>query len=114
MRDQETRGGIDCQVFAGVECSAKNEVRSSVLGVGDVNGDLSGRRGRILGMDVEHGNKEVIRAAVPESEMLRYATELRSLSSGRGTYSAKFSHYEEVPEGVFKDLVAEYEKSRNR
>ena len=88
------------------------EVTVPISSMGDVNGDLSGRRGRILGMDVAHGNKEVIRAAVPESEMLRYATELRSLSSGRGTFTAKFSHYEEVPEGVFKELVAAYEKSR--
>ncbi len=89
------------------------EVTVPISSMGDVNGDLSGRRGRILGMDVAPGGKEVIRAAVPESEMLRYTTELRSLSGGRGTYTAKFSHYEEVPETVFKEITAEYERARS-
>lgn len=81
------------------------EVTVPIENMGDINGDLSSRRGRILGMEAAPGGKEVIRASVPESEVLRYATDLRSLSGGRGTYTAKFSHYEEVPGDVTKGLL---------
>lgn len=81
------------------------EVTVPIESMGDINGDLSSRRGKILGIEAVHGGKEMIRASVPESEMLRYATELRSISGGRGTYIAKFSHYEEVPEEAAKGLL---------
>jgi elongation factor G len=81
------------------------EVMVPVENMGDINGDLSSRRGRILGMEAAPGGKEVIRANVPESEVLRYATELRSISGGRGTFTAKFSHYEEVPEEAARSLL---------
>ncbi len=80
--------------------------------MGDVNGDLNSRRGRILGMDSLGGGRQCIRASVPEADVLRYSTDLRSMTQGRGTYEMKFSHYDEVPDHVAKELVAAYEKAR--
>ncbi len=65
--------------------------------MGDVMGDLNGRRGRILGME-EKGGKQIIRAEVPLGEMFGYATELRSMTKGRAGYSMEFECYREVPQ----------------
>jgi elongation factor G len=73
--------------------------------MGDVIGDISGRRGRIEGME-PRGGSQVISAKVPLSAMFGYATELRSRSQGRGTYSMEFSHYEEVPKALAEEIVA--------
>jgi len=80
--------------------------------MGDVTGDLNARRGRIVGMDTAGMGRQVITAHVPETEALRYATELRSMTGGRGSFEASFSHYDEAPDAVIKALVAEYEKNR--
>jgi elongation factor G len=64
--------------------------------LGDVIGDLSGRRGHILGME-GRGTSQVVRARVPLAEMFGYATELRSMTSGRATYNMEFDHYAEIP-----------------
>jgi len=69
--------------------------------VSQIIGDLNSRRGKILGMDERAGNK-VLRGEVPLSEMFGYATELRSLSQGRATFSMEPSHYEIVPSGISK------------
>jgi elongation factor G len=73
--------------------------------LGDVMGDLSSRRGRILGTDTD-GSRQVIRAQVPTAEIYKYATHLRSLTQGRGTHSATFSHYEEVPRELAEKVIA--------
>ncbi|MGC8465824.1 MAG: elongation factor G [Acidimicrobiales bacterium] len=73
--------------------------------MGDVIGDLSSRRGRVEGMD-QVGNSQVIRAQVPLSEMFGYATDLRSRTQGRATYSMQFGSYQEVPDSIAKDIVA--------
>ncbi len=73
--------------------------------LGDVMGDLSSRRGKILGTDAD-GSHQVIRALVPSSEIYKYATHLRSLTQGRGMHSARFSHYEEVPRELAEKVVA--------
>lgn len=80
--------------------------------MGDINGDLNSRRGRILGMEPGGPGRQCIRATVPEAEVLRYSADLRSMTAGRGTYDLKFSHYEEVPEHIAKDIIAAYEKAR--
>lgn len=80
--------------------------------MGDINGDLNSRRGRILGMDALGGGRQVIRANVPEAEILRYSTELRSMTQGRGNYEVHLSHYDEVPDHISKEIIAAYEKSR--
>ena len=74
--------------------------------MGDVIGDLNARRGRVLGMDGE-GNTKVIRAQVPMAEVLRYASNLRSMTGGRGNFTMEFSHYEEVPPHLAERIIAE-------
>ena len=71
---------------------------------GDVLGDISARRGQITEYD-QRGNLKVIRAMVPLAETFGYATELRSLSQGRASYSMEFDHYEEVPRNVAEKIV---------
>ncbi len=79
--------------------------------VGRVVGDLSGRRGKILGMDV-NGRLQLVRAHVPAAQLHHYGTALRSLTGGRGLHSEKFSHYEELAPDQEKKLVAEYQAAR--
>lgn len=79
--------------------------------MGDVMGDMSGRRGKIMGMEAD-GHFQKIKSQVPLSELYKYSSTLRSLTQGRGTHSRKFSHYEEVPKEVENHIVAEYQKSR--
>jgi translation elongation factor 2 (EF-2/EF-G) len=73
--------------------------------LGDVMGDLSSRRGKILGTESD-GAHQVIKALAPTSEIYKYATHLRSLTQGRGTHSARFSHYEEVPRELAEKVIA--------
>jgi elongation factor G len=80
--------------------------------MGDITGDLNSRRGRILGMEPAGPGRQSIRANVPEAEVLRYSTDLRSMTGGRGTHSLKFAHYDEVPEFVAQTIIAAYEKER--
>ena len=76
--------------------------------MGQVSGDISSRRGKILGMD-HKGNFEVVKALIPLAEMFKYATELRSMTQGKGTYSMKFSTYEPVPQKLAQSII---EKSK--
>ncbi len=73
--------------------------------MGDVIGDLSSRRGRIEGMDAV-GSNQVIRALVPLADMFGYATDLRSRTQGRATYTMQFQSYAEVPDAIAKEIVA--------
>jgi len=73
--------------------------------MGDVIGDVNSRRGRLEGMEAQSGN-QVIRSFIPLSEMFGYATDLRSKTQGRGTYSMEPSHYEEVPKSILDTIVA--------
>jgi elongation factor G len=72
--------------------------------MGDIMGDLNGRRGRVLGMDTK-GKNQVVRANVPLSEILTYAPDLRSMTGGRGVFSMKFSHYDEVPAQLAQKII---------
>jgi elongation factor G len=74
--------------------------------VGDVIGDLNSRRGKIMGME-NKGVITVVKAHVPLAEMFGYATTLRSLTQGRGTFIMKFSHYEEVPQHIAEKIIGE-------
>ena len=80
--------------------------------MGDVIGDVNSRRGRMEGMEEDDGVEE-IRAFIPLSEMFGYATDLRSKTQGRGTYSMEPSHYEEVPKSVLETIVASRAKNQN-
>jgi elongation factor G len=73
--------------------------------MGDVIGDLSGRRGKIQGMEARAG-AQVITAHVPLAEMFGYATDLRSMTQGRATYTMQFSHYEAVPQPISEEITA--------
>ncbi len=79
--------------------------------MGDVMGDISSRRGKISGMDSD-GHFQIIKSQIPLSELYKYSSQLRSLTSGRGTHKRNFSHYEEVPKEVEQKIVDEYQKSR--
>lgn len=81
------------------------EVVSPEQYMGDVIGDLNSRRGKIMSMEPQQG-VQVIKAEVPLAEMFGYATQLRSLSQGRATYTMEFHHYEPVPSNIAQELVA--------
>ena len=72
--------------------------------MGDVIGDLNSRRGQIQGMEA-HGNAQIVRAFVPLARMFGYATDMRSMSQGRASYSMFFDHYAEMPRGVMDELL---------
>ena len=79
--------------------------------MGDIMGDLSGSRGKIMGTEGS-GNKQLIKALVPAKELAKYSSKLRSMTQGRGVYRMKFSHYEEVPREHAEKLIKEYEEAR--
>ena len=77
--------------------------------MGDVMGDLSQRRGKPQGMEAE-GDRQVIKAAVPMSEMLDYAPALRSMTQGRSSFVMEFSHYEMVPKQIQQKIIEAAQK----
>jgi elongation factor G len=79
--------------------------------MGDVIGDLNSRRGKIMGMEGA-GKIQKIKALVPEGEMYKYSTSLRSMTQGRGYFNTNFSHYEEVPRETTQKIVDEAKKSK--
>jgi len=85
------------------------QIRIPEAYMGDVNRDLNGRRGRVLGMDTKDGY-QVITAHVPQAELFTYATELRSLTAGRGTFSAALDHYEDVPSHIAEKVIGAHRK----
>jgi elongation factor G len=78
---------------------------------GDIMGDLSARRGKILGMDPV-GKQQRIRAQVPQAELYQYSVDLRSMTQGQGVYSIEFSHYEEVPHEIAQKIIEEAKAQR--
>ncbi len=85
------------------------EIRIPEAFMGDVNRDLNGRRGRVLGMDTKDG-QQVITATVPQAELFTYATELRSLTGGRGTFKATLDRYEDVPAHIAEKVIEAHRK----
>ncbi len=79
--------------------------------MGQVTGDINSRRGRVLGMEAK-GKNQLIKAQVPLAEMYRYATDLRSITGGRGSYSMRFSHYEPVPPQIAQQIIEEYKRRK--
>lgn len=78
---------------------------------GDIIGDLNTRRAQVQGMDQSAG-KTIIRARAPFAEMQRYATDLRSLTQGRGLFSMEFDHYEQVPSHLIQEIVEEHQRQK--
>ncbi len=83
------------------------EILAPEENMGDVMGDLNSRRGRVQGMDSE-GSMQMIKAQVPMAEVLSYASTLKSITGGRGSYTMEFSHYDEVPHQIQEKIVSEY------
>jgi elongation factor G len=86
------------------------EIKISEESMGNVIGDLSSRRGKILGMDTADGF-QVVKAQVPQKELYQYSTVLRSLTGGRGIHIEDFSHYEEMPKEMELKVIAEAKKA---
>ncbi len=89
------------------------EIRIPEDCMGKVMGDLSSRRGKIQGMEVE-GGFQVIKAHVPSKDLYRYSSSLRSLTGGRGLHSESFSHYEEMPRDAEQKVIEESKKHRQQ
>lgn len=79
--------------------------------LGDVMGDLSSRRGRVMGQESE-GKMMIVKAQAPQSELFRYAITLRSMTGGRGSFTMDFDHYEEVPPDIAKKIIDQYQKEK--
>jgi elongation factor G len=92
-----------------LEPIAEMEVVVPEENVGDIIGDLNGRRGRVMGVDAL-GKSQIVRCQVPLAEVLRYSSDLRSITSGRGQFTMKLSHYEEAPAAVAEKVVVESKK----
>lgn len=80
--------------------------------MGDVMGDFNTRRGRVQGME-QKGNRTIIHAIVPLAEILRYSTELRSMTQGRGFYSIEFDHYDTVPGNLAQEVIAQFKQEEH-
>jgi len=87
------------------------EIRVPSENVGDVIGTINSKRGKVLDM-VSSGNFQIIKAQVPLAEMSNYTNELRSITSGKGTYSMEFSHYEEVPSHIAAKIIEQRKKEK--
>ncbi|HET9614494.1 MAG TPA: elongation factor G [Candidatus Limnocylindrales bacterium] len=102
------KGVLDCKP-ALLEPIMAVEVRVPEEYMGDVNRDLNTRRGRVLGIDSADG-VQVVQAQVPQAELFSYATELRSMTKGRGTFTATVDHYEEVPQHLAEKVIEQHRK----
>ncbi len=88
------------------------EITIPAENVGDIAGDLSSKRGRVVGQEMLPGNFIIIKAQVPLAEVSQYTSQLKSVTGGRGSYSMTFSHYEPVPPNVQQQIVAVYGKKK--
>jgi len=80
--------------------------------LGDVMGDISGRRGQILGSEMLEGVGTIVKAVVPQAELYLYATKLQSMTQGRGTFKHRFHTYELMPHDAAAKVIAEAEKEK--
>jgi elongation factor G len=90
------------------------EVTSPAENMGDIAGDLAGKRGRVQGQDMLPGNFVVIKAQVPLSEVMQYNSQIKSVTGGRGSYSMTLSHYEPVPPHIQQQVIAMYKKDQGK
>jgi elongation factor G len=81
--------------------------------LGAISGDLNSRRGRIMGMDVK-GRSQIVKAQVPLAEMFTYANDLRSITGGRGSYTMRLAHYEEVPHKNASNIISQYQATKKQ
>jgi elongation factor G len=90
------------------------EVTAPAENMGDITGDLAGKRGRVQGQDMLPGNFVVIKAQVPLSEVMQYNSQIKSVTGGRGSYSMTLSHYEPVPPHIQQQVIAMYKKDQGK
>lgn len=102
------RKGLEAAKPALLEPVVNVQIEVPEAYMGDIIGDLNSKRGRVLGMEPV-GNKQTIKAQVPQAEMARYAIDLKSMTQGRGKFRMEFSHYEEVPQQIADKII---EKAR--
>ncbi len=88
------------------------EVTIPAENVGDITGDLSSKRGRVVGQDMLAGNFIVIKAEVPLAEVMQYNSQLKSVTGGRGSYAMSSGHYEAVPSNIQQQVIAQYAKKK--
>lgn len=88
----------------------KLEIRVDDKYMGDVMGDMNKRRGKILGMEPQEDGSQIISALAPESEVLKYSIDLRSMTQARGSFSMEFDKYEEVPKEITEKIIEENKK----
>jgi len=79
--------------------------------LGQISGDLNSRRGRVIGMDIK-GKNQVVKAQVPLAQIFTYANDLRSITAGRGSYTMKFSHYEQIPAKIANEIISKYQTQK--
>lgn len=77
--------------------------------MGDIMSDFTTRRGRVQGME-QKNNRTIVHAVVPQAEIMRYGTDLRSMTQGRGVYAVRVSHFEQVPSNLAKDVIAQHKQ----
>ncbi len=106
------KGVLDCQPIL-LEPIVNIVIEIPDEYMGDVIGDLNSRRGKVLGMD-SLGHNQIIKGQAPLAEILRYAPDLRSMTSGRGNFTYTHSHYEEVPSFIAEKIIAEAKKNDAR
>ncbi len=103
----EQVGGVLLEPLMNVEITVPEEF------MGSITGDISGRRGRVLGMEVK-GKNEVVKAQIPLSEMFKYASDLRSVTGGRGSYSMSFSNYDIVPARIAQGIIDKAKQAKQQ
>ncbi len=80
---------------------------------GDIIGDLNSRRGKVIGIESK-GGMQLIKALVPQAEMLKYANELKSLTGGQGSYTMEFNHFDEVPQKISQQIISKYQENKEK
>ncbi|MBN1470992.1 MAG: elongation factor G [Syntrophaceae bacterium] len=104
------KGVMECQPIL-LEPIVNIEIEIPDEYMGDVIGDLNSRRGRVQGMDAK-GSNQIIKGQVPLAEILKYAPDLRSMTSGRGNFTFTHSHFEEVPAFIAEKIIAAHKKEK--
>ena len=107
------RKGVELAKPTLLEPVVEVEIKVPEIFMGDVIGDINGKRGKMLGMVADSENYQIIRAHVPQAEMMRYAIDLRSLTQGRGSFTMEFLQYEEVPSKLSETLVSQLKSAQS-
>jgi elongation factor G len=105
------KGGVQKATPVLLEPIMRVEVTIPEQYMGDIIGDLSARRAKVEGMDAQSGGTSAVRAFVPLATMFGYATDLRSQTQGRGTFTMEFDHYEQLPANLAETIMGGKEKA---